>query len=390
MTFTPPFLYDLIDQLRRRGLQIGVDDCLDLQRALSAGFGLASGADFRRLCRTLWAKSAAEAEIVEAALARVEAPEWSRPAAGTVRSGSGDETPDGEDSDGSASAVPEKEGLDPDPVGPALLGMPGLVHLPPRTGRHDTSLVLTPQYPLTSREIVQVWRTLRRPLRQGPPAELDVDATLTRRASRGVVTPPVLVPARRNTARLLLLLDRNGSMTPFHDYVDHVRDAMQRAGRLDVVTVGYFHNTVGRSGSRPVLARLPDPFSPALDPVLDDIGTLADGRVYRDPQLTEPIGLATVLAGTTRATSAVIISDAGAARGGLDTPRLLDTIALIKTVRAMAGGLVWLNPVSPSRWTRSNAGQLARHVPMFPLSRTGMYRAVDVLRGRPAPLERPL
>ncbi|MFC7531560.1 hypothetical protein [Actinoplanes sp. GCM10030250] len=388
MTTTPPFLYELIGQLRRRGLQIGVDDCLDLQRALAAGFGLASDTDLQRLCLALWAKSPVEADIIGAAFARVGTPQWSAPGAGEAPDGHAD--PDTGDGDEAEVASSDEQAPEPARPEPALWGLPGLAHPPPRTGRRDTSLVLAPSYPLTVREIVQVWRALRRPTRQGPPVELDVDATLTLRARCGVRTPPVLVAARRNATRLLLLIDRHGSMAPFHDYVDHIRQAMQRAGRFDVFTVAYFHNTAGRSASHDALAALPDPFSPALDPILDEIRPLTSGRVYRDPELTDPVELAGILSSATRATSTVVVSDAGAARGGLNTPRLLDTVALGKAVRAATGGLVWLNPVAPRLWSRTTAGQLSRHLPMFPLTRTGMYRAVNVLRGRPIPLEQPL
>jgi hypothetical protein len=383
----PRFVEELIGQLRRRGLQIGVDDYLDLQRALTAGYGLASDDSFRRLCVALWAKSPADIGIVEAACARVEVPRW---LAQPVHETADDSTPPAGDGDFSDPADPGRPTPAADGGRPAVHDVSGLVHPPPRTGRRDVRLVLTPQYPLTDREIVQAWRTLRRPTRQGPPVELDVEATLRRRAVSGVRTPPALVAARRNTTRVLMLVDRQGSMAPFHDYVDHIRSSMERAGRFDTFTVVYFHNTAGRSHDQAALHSLPDPFSPALDPILADIGPLTDGWVYRDPDLTEPLGLDAVLATVTRTTSTVVISDAGAARGALNSPRLLDTVALGKALRAATGGLAWLNPAGRDRWARSTAGQLARHLPMFPLERAGMYRAVDVLRGRPTRLERPL
>lgn len=384
---TPPlpgFLHDLVGQLRRRGLQIGVDDLLDLRRALGAGFGLGSDTALRQVCVALWAKSTAEAEIVNAAFARVDVPEWSSPRPGGDPQDAGDRaSPDPVEAVTPSAAEPDLEA-------PATRRMSGLVHPPPRTGRRDNSLILAPQYPTSDREIIQVWRALRRPVRQGPPVEMDVDATLARRAGTGLRTPPVMVAARRNSTRLLLLVDRQGSMTPFHDYVEHIRQAMERAGRFDTFTVGYFHNTAGHSHSHSVLADLPDPFSPALDPVLGRIEPLVGGLVYSDPSLSSPLDLDDVLASVTRTTSTVIVSDAGAARGGLHTPRLVDTVALAKALLAATGGLVWLNPLRRERWRRTTAGQIARHVPMFPLTRQGMYRAVNVLRGRPLLLDRPL
>lgn len=390
----PPFIHEMVALLRRRGLPLGVDDCDALRMALAAGFGWSSHTALIELCVALWAKSAAEADIVRAAFTRVQTPEWTTgPLADPVAVAGGAAV-------APPPAVPPAEPIEPpvpDPPDPAPeLGAPAARHLtwltlaPPSTGRSDPSLVLTPQPPLTEREVVQIWRGLRRVTRSGPLTELDVAATLDRYANLGVATPPVLVPARRNTTRLLLLIDRQGSMTPFHPYADHVHRAMQRAGRHGTVTVVYFHNTAGASSDRDVLSRLPNPFKPAIDAVLPDVAPLADGWIYDDPELTVPRGLDGVLSSVAGTTGAIVISDGGAARGGLSPARVIDTAALAKALRSAVGSVAWLNPLPPERWERTTAGQIARHLPMFPLDRAGMYGAVDVLRGRPATVERPL
>ncbi|GAA3254762.1 VWA domain-containing protein [Dactylosporangium siamense] len=382
----PPFVLAIVDQLRRRGLPIGVDDCDALRRALAAGFGWTSGAALTELCVMLWAKTEAEADMVRAAFARVDAPQWTlavpaQPAPAPVEA-TGDAPP--------MEQAPAPPAVDAAPAPPPVAAPGrGLPAAPPGTGRADTTLVMTPQYPLTEREIVQVWRGLRRPTRHGPPVELDVDETLRRSARLGLPVPPVLVPARRNTTRLLLLVDRQGSMAPFHRYVEHVEQAVRRAGRLSALTVVYFHNTAGAADPG-LLHAVPDPFDPAIDAVLPALAPLRDGTLYRDPALTSPVPLREVLDAVTATTGAAVISDAGAARGTLSPARLLDTAALGKALRAAAGAVAWLNPVPAAGWRRSTAEQVARHLPMFPLTRAGMYQAVDVLRGRPFPVARPL
>ncbi|MET7419746.1 VWA domain-containing protein [Dactylosporangium sp. NPDC005555] len=385
----PPFVHALIDQLRRRGLPLGVDDCDALRRALAAGFGWTSAAALTELCVMLWAKTASEAAMVRAAFARVEAPQWTLAAPVADAPAVPVPAPPPSVADGPAPvADPVPAVVEPAPPPVAAPG-DDLPAAPPGTGRVDTRLVLTPQYPLTEREIVQVWRGLRRPTRHGPPVELDVDETLHRSARLGVPVPPVLVPARRNTTRLLLLVDRQGSMTPFHRYVSHVVQAIQRAGRLSALTVVYFHNTAG-SADAALLDAIPDPFDPSIDAVLPALPPLRDGTLYQDPALTVPVSLRSVLSLVTATTGAAVISDAGAARGTLSPARLLDTVALGKALHAAAGAVSWLNPLPASRWPRSTAEQVARHLPMFPLTRAGMYQAVDVLRGRPFPVARPL
>jgi len=62
----------------------------------------------------------------------------------------------------------------------------------------------------------------------------------------------------------------------------------------------------------------------------------------------------------------------------------------VKGLRSEVRSVTWLNPVPQPLWKGSNAELLARHIPMFPLDRMGLEQAVNVLRGQPARLERPL
>ncbi|WP_238009462.1 VWA domain-containing protein [Dactylosporangium sp. AC04546] len=393
----PAFIHELVTRLRRRGLPLGVDDCGALRTALAAGHGLASGAELLRLCVTLWAKSPRDAELIVSTLHLVEPPRWSvtdtaippplRTADDPVAEHPSptDRPPTPTAAQTPAPVAPVTEALTVT-VPPRRGGAAG----PPRSGRATPFLVLRPQYPISEREVAQTWRRLRRPVRHGPATELDVPTTITRYAQTGVVTAPVLVPPRANAARLLLLVDRHGSMTPFHGLVDHVVDSITRAARLDAITAVYFRNTPGRSRDRSALADLQDTLTATLDPVLDRIPPLPAGRVYRDPDLTEPRPLQDVLDGVTAGTAVTIISDAGALRGSFVATRLFDSLAFLLAVLARRAHVAWLNPLTADRWPETTAGQIARHVPMFPLDRAGMYGAVDVLRGRPATVERPL
>jgi len=387
----PSFLTEVVPYLRRRRIQIGVDDIEDLRASLRAGFGMRSTHELRDLCVALWAASPAEAEIIRVAFATLPGvPRWQIDAPGTGAGGAAAAT------DGTTVAD-EQAGNAADDKGDSEeedLAAPGKVRTsssgsgPLRTGTTDPGLLLVPQYPLATREVAQAWRHLRRPVRTGPAVELDIAASISERARRGVAVPPVVVPRRRNAVRLLLLIDRNGSMTPFHEYVDYVVAAIRDAGRIDDVLPAYFHDVPGSYADKSVLGE--DPFRADVDPALSRIGPLRDGRVYADPRLTEPLSLARVLEMVTPVTAVLIISDGGAARGKLDIARLLDTVALLKSVRASAAGVGWLNPVPATRWAGTTAAAIARHVPMYSFTRRGLYSVVDVLRGRPAFVERPL
>lgn len=378
----PTFLWEVTRELRRRHMAIGVEDYEALRHALSAGFGLSSDEELRWLCVLLWAKSPAEVEIVQAAFTRSDMEAWALPSADESEAIANTAHDDQRSSEVRASRADT-------PHAPQARPVADLTTSPPTTGTTDRSLVLVAQYPLTDREVAQALRRLRRPLRAGPAVEIDVAATIERRSRHGVATPAVLVPRRRNTARLLLLIDRYGSMTPFHGYVDHVIRSIRKAGRIDDVRVVYFHDVPGNT-DRSVLEALDDPFRPDIDRILPLVQPLSDGSIYDDPALTAPRPLAEVLDELNENTAAVVISDAGSARQRLDTVRLLDMVALLKALRAQASAVTWLNPVRPAAWPQSTAGQLARYIPMCALTKEGLNRTVDVLRGRPATVERPL
>jgi uncharacterized protein with von Willebrand factor type A (vWA) domain len=389
----PSFLWAIVGQVRRRRLQVGIGDVQALRLALCAGFGLSSRDELRELCVLLWAKSPADAEVVRAAFARLDdLADWAanspgRPGPGSAPS-SAPQAADAARPEEVAGAARPEEGdavVAAHAVRAINVGLGSLL-----TAARDRGLVMVPQYPLTAREVAQALRHLRRPVRTGPTVELDVAATIRERARRGVANPPVLVPRRRNAVRLLMLMDRHGSMTPFHGYVDYVVGAIRHAGRIDDVSTAYFHDVPGTLVDRGILESREDPFRPDLDDVLGLIEPLPGGRVYTDPGLTDALPLSSLLTGGVGGSAILVISDAGAARGKFDISRLLDTIALVKALRLEGGGgLAWLNPMPAARWRRTTAGQVARHVPMYGLSRAGLHQAVDALRGRPVLVERP-
>ncbi|TCB90461.1 hypothetical protein E0H26_26925 [Micromonospora zingiberis] len=385
----PAFVRELVSRLRRRGLPLGIDDCAALRAALAAGHGLSSNEALRALCVTLFAASTRDAEIITSTLHLVNMPVWAvaapEPAVGDVPTPAPmpDLQPDIVES---VPSLPKGEG---DVSRTVPLPRSGGIQ-PPRSGRPAPPFIMRPQYPLSEREIAQAWRRLRRPRRHGPRVELNVEATMTRYAATGLVTPPVLVPRRVNAARLLLLVDRHGSMTPFHGFIDHFTRSMVRASRLDSITIRYFRNSPGTSPDRSALTQLADPANVEMDAIVDRIPPLAAGWVYDDPGLTQHRPMRKVLDDLTPGSGVVVISDAGAQRGSLVTTRIFDAIALGLAIITRQARIAWLNPLSVDRWADATAEQIARHIPMFPLDRDGMYAAVDILRGRPTVVEAPL
>ena len=344
-------LLDLFSRLREAGLPLGIEQYLLLLRALQGGFGLDRPA-LKRLCKMLWVKSAEDDRIFEDCFERlVPAPE---PQEIEVKS------PEPELSPSTAPPVVESIPKPELPLSSELaLEIDDEVQVAKSALRinqekdiSDSRFILTGEYfPVTQRQMKQIWRYLRRPIRSGPPVELDLEATVARVGREGIFLAPVLVPQRVNRAELLLLLDRDGSMVPFHGLSQRLAETAVRGGRLGRAEIYYFHNCV-------------------LD------------YLYSDPYRQNAELVSNLLPRLGRGTAALIFSDAGAARGGYNGQRFELTENFLNKLKERSRYIAWLNPMPSSRWQGTTAGEIARLVPMFELSRRGLQDAVNILRGR--------
>ncbi len=216
----------------------------------------------------------------------------------------------------------------------------------------DDLLSLQSYFPLSRRSMIYGWRFLRRMVADGCLDVLDVPATIQAVSDRGYYLAPVYRRRERNAARLLLLIDQNGSMMPFHRFT---RDLIETA-RLESplapenVMVCYFHNVPG-------------------------------AHLYGDLYLTEPILTADLLGQCDRDTSVLIVSDAGAARGYRRQERIQTTTRFLLRLRQHTNLVAWLNPMPSKRWAGSSAEILAYLVSMRQMDRQGFGEAIDIIRG---------
>ncbi|MDY7012512.1 MAG: hypothetical protein SVX43_02730 [Cyanobacteriota bacterium] len=217
--------------------------------------------------------------------------------------------------------------------------------------REARVLMKDPCFPISQRQMKQSWRYLRRLVRSGKATELDIQATVNQIGRQGLLLNPVLVPRRINRTQLVLFIDRDGSMVPFHRLSHRLAETALKAGRLGKASVYYFQNC-------------------PLD------------YLYRDLYHQNPELMSHILSRLDATwTAAMIFSDAGALRGGLSPKRIALTAAFLEKLRPQVRYLVWLNPMPRDRWAGTTAGEIARLVPMFEVSRSGFQQAIDVLRG---------
>ena len=206
--------------------------------------------------------------------------------------------------------------------------------------------------PVTFRQMKQGWRYMRNLVREGIPTELDLQATVQQISQQGFLICPILTPRRKNQLSLMLLIDRDGSMVPFHHLSQGLIRTACQGGRFNQVHIYYFHNC-------------------------------PSDYLHEDPYHLKAVSVETCLEQLSgERMVCLIFSDAGAARGGLNARRRRRTKFFLKQLQEFIACTVWLNPVPRNRWQNTTAANIANFVPMFATNPQDFYRAIDALRGR--------
>ena len=348
-------LRGVFSHLVERGFPLGVRDYLDALRALQGGHGGYTRTRLLWLCRTLWARSESEARAIALLFDQLPLPTGDE-----VAAAQGEEAPLPPPREPAPAAArteaPEPvNGEDAPPLAvtfdTAAGGGTGL----PRARAEPASgelFILTPRPVLPLRSLVIAWRRFRAAQRTGPAVELDLEATVAAKCRTGLLTAPTLLPARRNQARVVVLVDASRSMQPWGDLGQMLHDSL-RQSQLGAWGLRFFDN-------------VPD-------------------VLYGDARLSAPEPVERVL--RAHAGSALlVVSDAGAARGGGGAERVEGTRGFLRTVQPRWRPAAWLNPMPRARWKGTAAARIARlqGVSMFELGEDGLVQAVDVLRGRAA------
>ena len=194
-----------------------------------------------------------------------------------------------------------------------------------------------------------MWRKL---VREGPPTELDLEATVNEIGRQGLLLKPVLVPPRVNRTELFLLIDRDGSMVPFHSLCRRLTETVVQGGGLAKARIYYFHNC-------------------------------PTAYLYRDPAHLEAELVSDILKNLhSQRTGMLIFSDAGAAYGRWNPERIELTAEFLNQLKQQVRYIAWLNPMPRKRWLGTTAGEIARLVPMFEFNRRGLDEAIRILQGK--------
>ena len=204
-------------------------------------------------------------------------------------------------------------------------------------------------FPLTRREMIKSWQYLRFKEKSGFMDNMDIVATVKQIAAEGVFTAPVFKSGYANREdAIVILADTRGSMTPFEGLTDRlVETAKSEEGGHKNAPVFYFQN-------------------------------YPTGYLFAQRNLSKPYKLAEALRFSNPAvTYAVIIGDAGAARGNTDPDQIKTrahfTGIFLKEVQKYTSKIIWLNPMPSHRWKGTAAEQIVN------LRNSEIYAAPNVM-----------
>lgn len=341
-------LISLFQRARQNAGELGVRELLDAARLAEDRAMTPDAETLRCHLRLLWCRSDAEKAQFDALWAEmpIEQPERAPVESPAAPFEARPVEPASPSAPRAASEIP--------PSASNWSALP--VHAPQCAHENAPGDELRSSRPVSRRQMLHGWRRVRRMHSDGALTVFDLSATIERVARQGVFTNFAYRRQQRNHARLLLMIDQNGSMTPMHRFSRDLAATAARhaASAHTVVDIVYFHN-------------IPNQY------------------LYRDPHLTQPISrddLNDLCARCDRDTGILIVSDAGAARGFRHLPRLQETINALVFLRQYTTLIAWLNPMPQARWANSTAQMLAALAPMYPLNRDGFSRALDVARGQ--------
>ena len=350
----------LFYQLKKHGLQLGVDDYELVLRAIQSGYCGENLQDIKKLCTTLWVKTEHDAHVLDSLFhdsIKLSSPdEVNSPKAGLDREANlpsesvadHDEKWQGQTTESSDRLTDESAALKHfEDVW--TMSKIGIID----ENLTNSSFIFANNYfPVTRRQMKQAWRHLRRMVRVGPPIDLNVQLTIEKVARQGVLHELVLLPRRVNKAKLILFIDQDGSMAPFKPLIRQLIDtATSEKGTLARVEFYYFHD-------------YPDEY------------------LYSDAARLKARLLHELFSSFDKSTPVLIISDAGAARGSYDEYRIARTEKFIEMLCAHINKFAWLNPMPRDRWKDSSAEKISEQIHMFEMSRHGLEMAIKILRGQ--------
>lgn len=213
---------------------------------------------------------------------------------------------------------------------------------------------------LDVRQIKVALKRLRQFAREGPEDVLNIDKTIDKTCREGGEIELVFERERKNTVKVLLLMDSGGSMTPYARLVDRLFSAAHQMTHFKDLKAYYFHNCIYQD-------------------------------VYRDIYTSEAVPTANLLNTLSADYKVIMVGDAcmGASElmsvgGAIDYYYHNDQpgIVWLQRIADHFRYCAWLNPLPERGWIHHTIQAVSRVFPMFPLTIDGVEDAVKALTVR--------
>ncbi len=210
---------------------------------------------------------------------------------------------------------------------------------------------------LDTRQLAVALRRLRRLTRIDGDPELDVEGSIQRTCNNAGMLTLAFRPPRKNEARVLLMMDVGGSMTPYARLVETLFSAASNLNHWRKFESRFFHNCVY-------------------------------SRVFESMSSFEVEATADILERRPRETFLIMVGDASMAPselvspgGAIDYTERNQTPGLrwLHRLRTRFPRSVWINPMRIEHWRGHTVELIAQVFPMFPLTLEGLTMAIDHL-----------
>lgn len=210
---------------------------------------------------------------------------------------------------------------------------------------------------LDVRQIKVALKKLRQFAKEGPEDELDIDLTIDKTCREAGEIELVFTRARKNTVKVLLLMDSGGSMTPYSRLVSRLFSAAHQMSHFRDLKAYYFHNCIYQDLYTDIYTNEAEPTASVLKNLDGDYKVILVGDAYMAPSELMSVG------------------------GAIDYYYHNETPGheWLSRIADHFRNCVWLNPLPPLAWVNYTIKAVGQVFPMYPLTLDGLEDAVRKL-----------
>lgn len=215
--------------------------------------------------------------------------------------------------------------------------------------------------PFRRRSFEQVWRSFKNTGgAMRTTKEIDIPGTIQQLNRRGFIHQPTYQYDYKIRANVISFVDHKGSMLAYKHLANAILDSAETGAGVELERL-YFYNA-----------------PQALN--IEDNGW--QNYVFKNKSHSQPVPLKKA---NPKQLPLLIISDAGAATGGLNIDRIKATEKFLRALYKQTHKIAWLNPIPQDRWAKTSADIICELVNMYEATEAGLLQAIKLWNGKTPP-----